>query len=305
MIKPTRLKKGDTIGIISPAGAIKEPCQRGNIVSLFERRGYNVRFSPSWSAKKAYLAGEDSLRLKDLHDFFLDDEVNAIVCSRGGYGTVRLLESIDFKLIKSHPKIFVGYSDITALLSCFADKSELITFHGPLAMSDFGSESIDEYTINNFFDVVEGKFDGNYVNLREHVCINSGSAAGPLCGGNLAVLSGLAGTPYFPDLDKKILLLEDIGEPLYKIDRMLQHLKLSGAFNKVRAVVFGDFTSCADDNIPELIALIRDVFADIECPVGFGFQAGHATEKATLPMGANCFYSSDKFSLKVLEDFLI
>lgn len=305
MIKPSHLKKGDTIGIISPAGAIKELSQRENVLSFFGRMGYKVKFSSSYGAKKSYLAGEDCLRLKDLHDFFVDDEVKAIVCSRGGYGTVRLLEDIDFNLIKAHPKIFVGYSDITALLLNFVDKSELITFHGPLAMSDFGAGSVDEYTANNFFDVLEGRFDGIYSNIRSHVCIKQGSAAGQLVCGNLAVLAGLVGTPYFPELDKKILLLEDIGEPLYKLDRMLQQMKLSGAFNKVRAVLFGDFTACADGNIPELIALVREVFAGIDCPIGFGFQAGHSKEKATLPMGANCFYSSEPFSLKVLEDFLV
>ncbi len=251
-ILPKKLKKGDTIGIISPAGAIKDCNTLKSAKNYFESKGYKVKIAPHCCDKKAYLAGEDKDRLSDLVNFFTDDEIKAVICSRGGYGTFRLLGGIDWQIIKKNPKIFVGFSDITALLNNFVQKSNIVCFHGPLALSDFGKEDINKYTEENFWNILEGKIKipYSYENPINYQCINPEKSEGILIGGNLAILCGLLGTPYFPDLEKKILLLEDIGEPLYKIDRMLTQLKLAGIFNKVSGVLFGEFTSITESNNP-------------------------------------------------------
>ena len=153
-IKPEKLKKGDTIGIISPAGAVKEKKLFNNAVKYFENKGYKGKIAPHTLDMKAYLAGEDKNRLADLENFFKDDEIKAILCSRGGYGVFRILDRINFDLIKENPKIFVGYSDITAILCNFTEKSGMVTFHGPLFASDFGKDIIDEYTEYNFWKIL-------------------------------------------------------------------------------------------------------------------------------------------------------
>jgi muramoyltetrapeptide carboxypeptidase len=306
-ILPEKLKKGDIIGIISPAGAVKEKVQLDSAVKYLESNGYKVKIAPHICDKQAYLAGNDNDRLKDLTDFFLDDEIKAILCSRGGYGTFRFLENIDWTLIKNNPKIFVGYSDITALLNNFVEKSNMVCFHGPLAISDFGADNINAYTEENFWKILEGKIQIPYSfdNPINYECITKGQAEGILMGGNLSILCGLLGTPYFPDLTNKILLLEDISEPLYKIDRMLAQLKLAGVFGRVAGILFADFTSIPESK-HDLTALniAKDFTKDLNIPVGYGFAASHATPKATLPFGIKYFFDSENFKLEIRENYI-
>lgn len=311
LILPQKLNPGDTIGIISPAGAVKKEADWDKVKSFFAQKGYKVKISSHSKDKKAYLAGEDSNRLQDLMDFFRDDEVKAIMCSRGGYGTYRLLENIEYEVIRQNPKIFVGYSDITALLCNFLEKSNLVTFHGPLALSDFGVDVVDEYTKNNFFEILEGKanISYSYSNPLNYECINAGEAEGVLIGGNLTVLCGLLGTPYFPDLTGKILLLEDVAEPLYKIDRMLTQLKLAGVFNRISALLFGEFTSIPESSDPDIDKLtsadvIKDILGEVNIPVGIGFPASHGKIKATLPVGVRYYFNSQDFKLEIREKYL-
>jgi len=244
LIKPKKLKKGDTIAVISPSGAVKEDKFFKPSIEYFENNGYKIKIAPHAEDKKAYLAGADKDRLSDLMSFFEDESVNAILCSRGGYGSYRLLANIDYEKININPKIFLGYSDITALLISILNRSNLITFHGPLFLSDFGTSKVDKYTEKNFFDILTGNIElpFKYSNPINYECIKSGQAEGELIAGNLAVFAGLLGTPYFPDVTGKILLLEDVGEPLYKIDRMLMQLKLAGVFDKIAGLLFGEFT---------------------------------------------------------------
>lgn len=312
LIKPKRLKPGDTIGVISPSGAIKEDKCFEKSIKYFENRGYKIKIASHAQDKRAYLAGADKDRLSDLMEFFLDDSVNAILCSRGGYGAYRLLADINYEIIKSNPKIFLGYSDITALLLNILSKSNLVTFHGPLFLSDFGVDKVNEYTEKSFFDLLEGKTNipFSYSNPLEYRCIKSGEIEGELIAGNLAVLTGLLGTPYFPDVQGKILLLEDVGEPLYKIDRMLMQLKLAGVFDKISGLLFGEFTSVVDADKPEANGLnpfdiINELIYDLKIPVGFGFPAGHGNNKTTLPLGVKYYFNSADFSLVLNDTYLV
>ena len=300
-IKPEKLNKGDTIGVISPAGSLVDGEGIKKAVNYFEAQGFKVKIAPHVEDKKGYLAGEDSCRLSDLEDFFKDDEVNAIFCSRGGYGTFRLLDKIDFDLIRKKPKIFAGYSDITALLLNFIQKSGLITFHSPLFVSDFGGEVVDSYTEENFLKILTGnmKIPYEFENISEYHCINPGKIEGELLGGNLAIISGLAGTPYMPDFSGKILFLEDIAEPLYKIDRMFMQLKLAGVFDNIAGLLFTEFT----DEDGDIKGLITELTEGMNIPVGYGFPAGHGAHKTTLPLGVNYFFDSDDFKLQLTENY--
>jgi len=303
LIKPNRLQKGDTIGIISPAGAVKDD-YRQNVADFFEGRGYKVKFAPNAMNQLDYLAGSDGERLSDLINFFQDSSINAIICTRGGYGTLRLLAKIAPEIISSNPKIFVGFSDITALHVLFNKRANLVTFHGPLAMFDFG-QFFNEYTIDNFFEILEGraKIPFTYQNPGNYTCINSGEAQGRLTGGNLAVICALMGTEYAPDFKGKILLLEDIAEPLYKIDRMLHQLKLARVFEQVAGVIFGDFTRL-DEGYDKLVQLITEVVQEYKIPVGIGFPAGHEKIKATLPLGVEYRFNSKSGELTIIEEYI-
>ena len=311
LIKPAKLNKGDTIGIISPSGSVKNDNYWDSTVKFFNKKGYNIKLAPHVKDKNTYLAGFDQDRLDDLIDFFKNDKIKAIICSRGGYGAYRVLNGIDYKIIEANPKIFVGYSDITALNLAFITKSNLITFHGPLAISDFGMDKINDYTVSNFFDVLEGKIQlpYPYQNPIRYECINAGLVEGELVGGNLSVLAGLIGTPYLPDLTGKILLLEDVCEPLYKIDRLLTQLKLAGVFEKISGLIFGEFTSVIQSENPDIamltpIDIIKDVLSSVNIPIGYGFAASHAEHKATLPLGVKYCFNSEYFELALIDEYL-
>jgi muramoyltetrapeptide carboxypeptidase len=311
LIKPEKLKKGDTIGIISPSGAIKEDKLFQPAVHYFEEKGYKIRIAPHAADKKSYLAGSDKDRLSDLMSFFEDDSISAILCTRGGYGAYRLLSGIDYEKIKANPKIFLGYSDITALLVSILSNTGLITFHGPLFLSDFGINKVNNYTEKTFFDVLTGNVElpYKYINPINYVSINPGQAKGELIAGNLAVLTGLLGTPYFPDVTGKILLIEDIGEPLYKIDRMLMQLKLAGVFDKIAGLLFGEFTNVVKSDSAEVnklnpLDIVCELTSGLKIPVGYGFPVSHAEMKATLPLGVKYYFNSQNFNLILQEDYL-
>jgi len=310
-VLPQKLIKGDTIGIVSPAGAIKDYKALELTKNYFESQGYKVKVAPHAMYKKAYLAGKDNDRLADLLSFIADPEIKAIFCSRGGYGSFRLLENIDWNLMRNNPKIIVGYSDITALLNNFAQKSDMVSFLGPLALPDFGVKELDKYTEENFWKIIEGRAEipFSYENPVNYQCLNSGIAQGVLIGGNLSILCGLLGTPYFPNVEGKIILIEDIAEPLYKIDRMLMQLKLAGVFNKVSGVLFGEFTSIVQSDDPEInkltpVNIINEVIGDFNIPIGYGFASSHDTKKATLPLGIKYNFDSENFKLEIAEAYI-
>ena len=265
LIKPPLLKEGDTIGILAPSGPMEDDTNLKRAIEFFEHRGYKVKLSDNLYSKNRYLAGTDEERLDALHKMFADKSVNAIICLRGGYGAIRLINKVNYDLIRQNPKIFCGYSDITALNAMFLKRAGLATFSGPMILSDFGQENLCEYTINKFFDTLTtGKFDYE----------------GTFWGGNLSTLVSLCGLDFIPDFEFT-LFLEDLNEPPYKIDKMVTQLfNIEKIRKNTKAIAIGDFLG-ADD--------IYYIFEDLGLPLIENFPASHSDKKATIPYGFASF----------------
>lgn len=294
-----KLTKGDTIGILSLAGCVKDEFPYEKIEEFFDRYDYRVKFSAHVTDKKRYLAGDDDTRVRELEAFFEDESISAILSSRGGYGTLRMLDKINYDLIAANRKIFCGYSDITNLLNVFYMKTGLVTYHGPFAVSDFGGDDLYAITVKSFFDILEGHPVDGFVHNDDFACINPGMAKGVLVGGNLATILSLIGTPFEIDFEEKILLLEDVSEPLYKIDRMLTQLRLCGVFDKVRGVIIAKFSgSDVDEDV--LKEFLREFFEDIRIPVFYGFDASHVAPRYTLPIGVEYMIDAERGSLRFI-----
>ena len=303
LIKPKYLKEGDTIEIIAPSGDVDEN-KIDKAKKYFESKGYNVILGDYIFAQQRYLAGSDKARAEDLHNAFLNKSVNAILCARGGYGAIRLLPQLNFDLIRKNPKIFCGYSDITALSLMMLKHSGLITFSSPMAQADFGEKHVNKFTEDSFFKVLTGK---NETYDYEDVIIQ-GSTNGIAWGGNLSTIVSLMGcnniesdlyyyTPenvnsaqslpesLFPD-EKFIFIVEDVGEPVYKIDRMFYQLLNNHRFrNNIAGIAFGEFLGI--DNEKWLKEVLIEVTNELQIPAYSGFKFTHNKEKQTIPLGAN------------------
>lgn len=309
IIKPPKLKIGDTVGLIAPASAAFEPSTIREGVETLESLGFKVKIGKYIQEKYGYLAGTDINRVKDLHQMFRDDEVKAIVALRGGYGSMRLLNLIDYDLIKNKPKIFIGYSDITSLNLAIYHKTGLVTFHGPVAISSFS-----KYTQRYFFSVLTstdriGEImhpePNNPLRPTAHLrTIRSGEATGRLIGGNLTLFTALLGTPYEVNTRGAILFLEETGEEPYDIDRMLTQLLLAGKFDDVAGIIFDRCPNCkpsdykpAFSNTFSLEEVLVDRLGTLNCPVLFGLNVGHEADKPTLPMGINATLDAEQKKL--------
>ncbi|PID59834.1 MAG: LD-carboxypeptidase [Ignavibacteriae bacterium] len=307
VIKPKKLKKGDVIGIISPASNPDDLTKIENSIKYLESLGYRVEIGKNVGKTHGYLAGTDEERLEDLHDMFRNKQVKAVFSIRGGYGSGRLLDKINYNLIKKNPKIFVGYSDITALQMAFLKKCGLVTFAGPMLAVDFYGK-INPYAEENFWKVLTAsKKIGKLHNPREEkfYVLNKGRAEGMLLGGNLAVLNSLFATPYMPDFKNSILLLEEIGEEPHRIDRFLNQLKLAGVFKKTHGVVLGRFVDCyvkdKSQNTIKLNEVIEHYLGNVEIPVLYSFSHGHIKENITVPFGVNCKINTGKCFFEITE----
>lgn len=291
MKKPKRLRQGDTIGIIAPAGAVYIEQNIINGVKILENLGYKVILGKSCSLKYGYLAGEDLIRAEDFNGFFNNDDINAIICLRGGYGSARIIDKINYDIVKDKPKIFVGYSDITAIHSAISKKCEMVTFHGPMLASDIAHN--DMLSINSLINCLSGNLKEKSYSL---IPINEGRIEGKIFGGNLSLICSLLKTKYEVDYEDKIVFLEEINEEPYSIDRMLQHLKLCGIFKKAKGVVLGQFTNCETeekDKSFSLEYLLNEFFTKIDIPVYYGLPAGHESSKITLPLGVKIKIKND------------
>lgn len=298
-----KLKKGDTIGIIAPASCTtyeKVLEAKKNI----EDMGYQVILGECTKKQWYSYAGTDEERAEEINSFFDDKSIDAIICMRGGYGSNRLIELLDFEVIKRNPKIFVGYSDITTLHIALNEKANLITFHGPMAVSNFtGNYNRDTY--ENFIEMLSNsKYEQSIKNItKELKVLNEGRAKGKLVGGNLATLIATLGTEYDLDYNGKILFLEDVGEKTYKIDRFLNQLKKHGVFEKIEGLVLGDFKNCIQDSEKDmtLLEVFQNYFKELKKPVIYNFESGHSEPMLTLPLGAICEIDTYNKELKVLE----
>ncbi|MBK8947129.1 MAG: LD-carboxypeptidase [Ignavibacteriae bacterium] len=310
-IKPKKLLQNDLIGIISPASTPNNLDAIQNGVNYLEKLGYRTKIGKNVGKKHGYLAGTDKERLDDFHEMFADKNVKAIFCVRGGYGSGRLLEKIDFNIVKKNPKIFVGYSDITALQLSIFNKTGLVTFAGPMVASDFSGE-INEFAEENFWKVLTStKKIGKLHNPRNEkfFILNSGRAEGKILGGNLSLLISLMGTEYFPELKNSILLIEEIGEEPYRVDRMLNQLKLAKIFKNVKGIILGRFVDCyekkSEENHITLNEVIENYFAKLKIPVIYSFNHGHIKENLTIPFGINCILNATRSFVEIPESAVL
>ena len=307
MLKGKRLKRGDTIGLIGPSGAVRKEGAVDRAIAYMQDMGVKVKVGESAHARYGYLSGSDELRAKDLCAMFADPEVDAIICTRGGYGTMRMLDMLDYDVIRKNPKVFIGFSDITALHIAMLNQCGLVTFHGPMATS-WNDCFPDGFTLPAFEKVVaKAEPAGAITNApgyHERKTVNPGCAEGMLVGGNLSLIAGTIGTPYEIDTKGRILFIEEVGERTYCVDRMLTQLRLAGKFEDCAGVVFGDFTDCPVEYPAfglTLEEIIRDVVAPCGKPIFTGLQVGHTSPQSTLAFGVHARMDADKCEL-VLEE---
>lgn len=303
-LKPPRLKIGDTVGLINPASIIdaKDIEQVGQTLADL---GLKVKLGRHVLDRYGYLAGTDRDRATDINTMFADKTVQAILTVRGGWGCNRILPLLDYKLIRAHPKIIMGYSDITSLLLAIYAKSNLITFHGPVGTSTWNGFSLDY--------VQKILFNGEATTLQNPLktdqvipiqTITPGKAKGKLIGGNLSVLTAMIGSPYLPEWKNSILFLEEIGEEVYRIDRMLTQLKLAGILNQISGFIFGNCNKC-DPEEPEksltLIQVLQDHIQPLKIPAWYGSAIGHIKDKFTLPIGVEVEIDASIGTVKMLD----
>lgn len=289
-IYPDKLKIGDTIGIAAPAGSFnKEIFAQG--VKILEQMGFNVRLPQEIMLEEVWFAGDDDTRVGVLHHLFQDPEVKAIVCARGGYGSMRILEKTDFDIVRNNPKIFAGFSDISVLLSAFEERAGLVCYHAPVVTS---LVEADDSTIKAFKKMLTMETDF-VLTADTGVRICDGNVTGKLVGGNLTTLNHLLGTGFTPDFKGGILMLEDIAEAPYKIDRMLNQMKLAGIFSGVYGVALGTFENCGD--FDEIVTVFEDIFADDNIPVIAGLPFGHSKLNLPFPVGAMATLDSENCSV--------
>lgn len=313
-LKPRRLEIGQTIGVAAPSSPPNEPEGIRFAIEIVKSLGFKVKPAPHLFDRHGYLAGEDEARASDLNALFADEQVAAIFCARGGYGSSRLLPRLDYELIRAHPKILLGYSDITSLLLAIYHKTGLVTFHGPIA-----GQAYTPYTLGELkkvlyapqvpqalgaappFEPGEGRVD----RANRVTTLVPGKARGRLLGGNLSLLTHLIGSPYLPDLAGSILFLEDVGEAVYSVDRMLTQLWLSGNLGKVAGVAFGKFTEPRPSEWAQN-RLLEEVLGErvraLGIPALMGLMIGHVDDQATLPLGCLAELDVEAGSLVLLEE---
>jgi muramoyltetrapeptide carboxypeptidase len=292
--KPTKLKQGEKIGIIAPAGPVLQTELQDGI-DLLESFGHKIGLSPHLFDRQGYLAGEDNARLEDLHTMFTDQSVKAVFCARGGYGTLRILDRIDYDILRENPKIVVGYSDITALLMAIHKETGLVTFHGPVI------KELNQRNIGNleaFLNLVSHERSPE-LELAGGRSLKPGKATGRLIGGNLSLICHLMGSPFMPSLKGAILFIEEKGEDLYRIDRMLTHLRLNGALAQLAGLIVGTFENCGDRT--EIDRLLSDTVSGLDIPVLTGLPIGHGLINITLPIGLPTTIDSETMTVKILE----
>ena len=306
MRKPAPLRPGDTIGICSPASPLP-PQELADAVTMIEARGYRVKVSPhalDTHPDNSYLAGTDGHRAQDLNTLFADTSVRAIFAARGGYGCSRLLPLLDWETIRANPKLFIGYSDLTSLHCAFARHAGFPTVHGAMLLTLMKS---DEFSRELFWKTLESREPLGVLPASPQTLntICGGTAEGKLAGGCLTLLGHLCGTPYAPDFTDKIVLIEDVGEAVYRADRLLTQLKLCGLFDNAVGFVIGHITGWkgleGDESRNDPETLWRDTFADLGKPTIFGFPFGHEPSPLPLPLGVRAKLDADAKTLTLLE----
>lgn len=302
MIKPKALAPGDTIGIVAPAGPFdREAFERG--AGRLQDLGFQIRYDREIFQADRYMAGKDRFRADQIHRYFSDPEINAIFCARGGYGSLRLIKHLKPRIIRANPKIFVGYSDITTLLLYFQQRCSLVTFHGPMVVSDLGKEEVFLEPQDHLMRLLSSPLPVGALPDDGIKVIRGGQASGPLTGGCLTLIALSIGTPFEIQTQDSILFMEDVGEAPYRIDRLLTYLKLTGKFRGVKGLVFGQMKGCdPDEGSPyKLSAVIADVLRGIRVPILYNVPFGHGESNWAIPLGVQATVDGDRGRL-ILEE---
>lgn len=302
MLRPKSLKRGHRIGVVSPSYWLEKK-SLGNAVTVFQKKDYEVQLGDSVYLKDGPFAGTPQQRANDINQMFSDPNIDAIFCARGGYGANRVLPLLDYDLIQSKPKIFMGYSDVTAFLTSITQKTGLVTFHGPM-LSTFKNKLVP-YNLDTLVNVLSGKEDIRIVEPNElkSTILKSGKAIGPLWGGNMCLLGNQLGTKNQLNTDGVILFIEDVDESLYAFDRMLFHMKEAGMFENIRGLIVGELTEMKDQIIPfgkTTDEIILDVCGDLNIPIVTNFPCGHGNYQATLPISLPVELRADKNFVELL-----
>lgn len=309
IIKPKRLSQGDTVGVIAPSSGLSAEDFDKALQNLSDL-GFKTKVGKYARARNGFLAGTDKERLEDLHWAFSDSEIKAVWCVRGGYGASRILPFIDYNLIGKNPKIFIGYSDITAPHLAIFQNTGLVTFHGPV-----GTSKPTDYTKDHVLNTLTNPTENYKIELSEYnksqesnlfktEIITKGTARGELIGGNLSLLSALAGTPYaLKNLKGKILFIEDVGEQPYRIDRMLTQIRQSVDLKSLSGIALGVFEDCnpKDKTTQTLLEVLKDRLGDLGIPVIYGLSFGHIRDQFTLPLGIKAELDTENAAITFLE----
>jgi muramoyltetrapeptide carboxypeptidase len=310
-IRPPKLAPGSRIALVAPAGPLLERDDLTRAVELCRALGYEPVLGGHAGQRYGYLAGTDDERVNDLNAALRDPAVDAVWCLRGGYGTIRILHRIDFDSLARRPRALIGFSDITTILVTAVARAGVVAFHGPVARA--AMPAFSRWHFERVLSCAEPAGRLGRLPSRPDVLIprddrivtlSGGVAEGPLIGGNLTLLQCLIGTPYFPDLDGAILFIEEVGEALYRVDRMLAHLRLVGALDRLAGIVVGRFTEL-ERQIPDgalgLDEVLSTYFRPLGIPVAYGFPIGHIDDQWTLPLGVRARFDADAGELELLE----
>lgn len=307
-IRPKALTKGSCIGVVAPSSPVSSDELVHQSVEWLHRQGFRSLIGRSCFERIGYLAGSDECRVDDIHAMFTNPDVHGIICLKGGYGTPRILDKLDYGLIQRHPKPFMGYSDITALLITIYQRCGMVTFHSPMPASCMNPE-LDAFSQDSLLKAVcSTEPMGEILNpegVPELRTLVGGCAEGQMIGGNLSLIAAMMGTPYELDTRGKLLVLEDVHEDEYRVDRMLTQLRLSGKLEQSAGIILGTWTGCAAENGYAGNQTLLDVFNDVVKPVGrptiMDFQVGHCSPKITLPFGVSARLDADRCRVEVLE----
>lgn len=305
-MKVRKINVGSTLGIMCPSSKFNEPSKLELFLKYLTKKGFKYKLGKSMTASYGYLAGSDELRADDLNNFFKDETIDAILCFRGGYGSQRFLDLIDYEAIIKNPKLIVGFSDVTALLNAIYKKTSVIGLHGEMGIRMRENYLIDEcFSFENLIDTLLDQNDKNLIKGMDNVSFKKEEVVeGKIVGGNLTLITSLMGTPYEIDTKDNILLIEDVHEEPYKIDRYLSILKLSGKLDDVKGILVGYFTDCdkeKDDPNQSINDVILEYTKDLKAQVVYNFPTGHDMPFVNVPLGVMVRIDPNEKSVIVLE----